>query len=581
MAIYDYSADPSTAVTAFLSQFKVDASGDVTYISGAHTFHVWWLHRSLQKLAWDFSISGDDEINLTKPNPSKAEALGTIVTLYDYTTDFSVRYNITDQVATYLFGGSVEQYNASAQLERYSGVKVDGKTNLATFLQIIQNNILLTSHWSSGKNQTDANTLLRVLIKSIVAGAAVDNSVINIKASEWGDTYAIWQVTLGLGEKSAAIITAGDPQNNTALVTVQGYTITNSEGYKLVNVDGAGNKPFLGEWSYGAYNKKALYEKVKSLLVRGTTDTLYGIDGDLWTGRVYRCVITTPRSGTWVQNETLSWGSGATAGTGHLLGVDALAGGSTTRLILHLDTGVAPAAAATITGGGAAVGTVSGTPAAITTNTGHLGQFTGSSWIGAYGIGFNASQLNSSDSVIDLDGNILSPLNWVNVTVNVECEAGDDPHVYLAKKHATLSRPDEAQLTAAAGNNLGNGTFVVNEAIPSDTPTTGAVLVKATGQTTAVALYYTSWSGSTFTLSGTLPYNITAADPAWAAFLYEAATGAGTTKTATAALVYSADRSLVGWVRHGTPDVPDKPVPISTTLTSAGVSLTVVIEDDA
>lgn len=577
MAIYDYSADPATAVAAFLTQFKANANGNVRFVSGSDTFHVWWLHRALQKIAWDFSVSGDDELNLSKPNPSKAEALGTIITLYDYTTDFSVRYNIDDTVAQYLFGGSVSQKNASAQDERYSGLKVLGSVNSATYLQVLQNNTVLTSHWGTGKNQTDSTTLLRVLIKTYSAGAEIDGSRVNVKAATWGDTFAIWQTTLGLGESVAAINTYADPQNNTLLATVQAYTITNSEGYKLINVDGAGNKPFLGEWSYGAYNKKALYEKVKSKLVYGTSEALYGIDGDLWTGRLYKCVITTPRSGTWVQNETLSW----SGGTGHLLGVDSLAGGSATRLILHLDTGVAPAAGATITGAGSAVGTVSGTPAAITTNPGHLGQFTGSSWIGAYGIGFTASQLNSSDSVTDIDGNPLAPLNWVNCTVNVECEAGDVPHVYLAKKHASLNRPDEAVLTAAAGNNVGNGTFVVNEAVPSDTPTNGSVLVKATGHTTAVALDYASWNGSTFTLTGTLPYNITSGDNAWPAFLYEAATGGGTTKTATAALVYSEDRALVGWVRHGTPGAPDKPVPISTTLTSAGVNLTVVIEDDA
>lgn len=577
MAIYDYSADPSTAVTAFLSQFKVAANGNITYVSGSNTFHVWWLHRALQKIAWDFAISGDDEINLSKPNPSKAEALGTIITLYDHSTDFSVRYNITDEVATYLFGGSVSQKDASGLDVRYSGLKVLGSVNSTTYLQIIQNHTILTSHWGTGKNQTDSSTLLRVLVKTYSAGTEIDGSRVNVKAATWGDTYAIWQTTLGLGESVAAINTYSDPQNTTPLATVQGYTITNSEGYRLIDVDGTGVKPFLGEWDYGSYNKKALYEKVKSKLVYGTTETLYGIDGDLWTGRLYNCVITTPRSGTWVQNETLSW----SGGTGQLLGVDTLTGSSTTRLILHLNTGVAPSSGATITGAGSATGTVSGTPTAITTSPGHLGQFTGSSWIGAYGIGFKASQLNSSDSVTDLDGNVLSPLNWVNVTVNVECEVGDTPHVYLAKKHASLNRPDEAQLTAATGNNMGNTTFVVNESIPSDTPTTGAVLVKATGQPTAVALYYSSWSGSTFTLTGTLPYNITANDSAWPAFLYKEATGGGTTKTATASLVYSADRQLVGWVRHGTPGAPDKPVALSTTLTSSGVNLTVVIEDDA
>jgi hypothetical protein len=576
MAIYDYGATPATAVAAFLSQFKVAASGNITYISGSNTFHVRWLHAALQKIAWDFAVSGDDELNLSKPNPSKAEALSTIITLYDYTTDFSVRYNITDAVAEYLFGGSVNQQNASAQTERYSGLKVLGSVPGATYLQILQNHTVLTSHWGTGKNQTDGSTLLRVLIKTIVAGTEVDGSRVNVKASKWGDTYAIWQTTLGLGEAVAAINTASDPQNNTLLATVQAYSIAKSEGYKLLNIDGAGNKPFLGEWNYGAYNKKALYEFLKSLLTYGTSQTLYGMDGDLWTGRIYNCVVTTPRSGTWVQNETLTWSGGA----GQLLAVDTVTGGSTVRLILHLNTGVPPSAAATITGNGGAIGTVSGTPTSISSNPGHLGQFTGSSWIGAFGIGFNAGQLNSTDSVMDLDGNAVSPLNWVSCTVNVECEAGDDPHVYLAKKHATLNRPDEAQMTAASGNSSGLGTFTVSGAIPADTPTTGAVLVKATGQPTAVALYYTSWTGSVFTLSGTLPYAITAGDATWPAFLYESAAGGGTTKTATASLVYSGDRALVGWVRHGAPGAPDKPVPLATTLTSSGVNLTVVIENE-
>ena len=107
MATYLRGADAATAVTAFLAQFKIATNGDITYVSGTDTFHVWWLHRSLQKIAWDFTITGDDEINLTKPNPSTSEAIGTIITLKDHTTDYSVSYNITDTVAEYLFGGSI------------------------------------------------------------------------------------------------------------------------------------------------------------------------------------------------------------------------------------------------------------------------------------------------------------------------------------------------------------------------------------------------------------------------------------------------------------------------------------------
>ena len=346
MAIYDRDATPATAVAAFLTQFKVAATGAITFVSGTNTFHVWWLHRALQKIAWDFAISGDDEINFSKPNPSTSEAIGTIITLLDHTTDYSVSYSITDTVAQSLFGGSVEQ-GASGSVTRYSGLQVLGTVNSPTLLQVVQNGGILASHWGTGKNITDSSTLMRILVKSIDAGTETDLSIVNVKASTWGDTFAIWQTTLGLGEKVAAINTFSDPQNDTLQATVEAYAITKSEGYKLIDVDGNGNKPFLGEWSYGAYNKKGLHEFVKSILVYGTLVTLYGIDGDLWLGRLVDCSIGSGAN-TWVQNETLSCGSGATAGTGHLVGVDSLTGTATSRLILHLDTGVAPADAMTM-----------------------------------------------------------------------------------------------------------------------------------------------------------------------------------------------------------------------------------------
>jgi len=37
---------------------------------------------------------------------------------------------------------------------------------------------------------------------------------------------------------------------------------------------------------------------------------------------------------------------------------------------------------------------------------------------------------------------------------------------------------------------------------------------------------------------------------------------------------------VVGWVRHGDPASPDKPVSISGTIGTAGLSLTVVLDDE-
>lgn len=584
MAVYDRDADAATAVTAFLAQFKIAAAGAITFVSGADTFHVYWLHRALQKIVWDFAISGDDELNLTKPNPSTSEALGTIITLLDHTTDYSVNYVIDDTVATYLFGGSVEQNNGD---DGYYGVKVDGSVPGPTPLKIIQNFVELTSHWGTGKNQTDSKKLLRILIKGRSAGADIDLKIINIKASKWGDTYAVWETTLGLGESSAAIITSSDPQNTTLLATVQAYGIAKSEGYQLIDVDGGGNEPFLGAWSHAALGKKALAEYVKAILVDGTTDTLYGVDGDLWTGRLYDCVIT-PGTGAWVQNEALSWGTGATAGTGNLVAVNTLTATATVRLVLHLNTGVFPADGIAITGNAAATGTVSGTPATIKTDPNHLGLYTGSNWIGAYGIGIIANELTFGDSVTSLDG--VSPVVPQNVTMSVTVEtglAGDDPHVFLAEKDAVLNAPDLTTNTVGAGNTAADPDFVTGSPIASDTPQDGWFLVldSTGGATTYEAYHHSSWAGSTYTLditdhAGGLTRTYTAADPIFEAILYVSATGGGTSKVASNSYIYSGDKAVIGWVRHGDPANPDKPVPISGTIGSNGLSLTVVLDDE-
>ena len=575
MAIYDTDADSATAITAWLAQYKVAASGAITFVSGTHTFHVKWINRSLQKLAWDFLISGDDEVNLSFPNPSKEEALGKIITLFDHTTDFSVNYTVTDTVMEQHFGGSVSQ-NGGADI--YYGLIVLGKTSIALPLKIIQNNVELTSHWGNGKNQTDSNTLLRVMVKGRDTGADIDNLLVHVKASTWLETYAVWGTKLALGESVASITTDDDPQNTTVLGTVQAYGISKSEGYNLLDLDGNGNKPYLGNWSYSPETtKKALYEFVKAILVDGSTDTLYGVDGDLWTGRLYDCVLDAG-TGTWVQNETLTWGSGATSGTGNLVGVDTLTGTATVRLILHLNTGVFPGDNVVITGNGLATGTVAGTPVLMSTSPNHLAQFTGA-WIGALGIGFDSNEIGSVDSFKDLDGNPVTPPNNVTITGTIEAlNLADDLHLFLAPKDAVLNAPDMTVYTCV-GEAISAAVIRVNEVIASDTPQTGWFGVLKTGTTTYKFYEYDSWSGSTFSLVGTVAGDaITASDPGMHAIAYDSMTGAGTTKSFTNSLVYTTDIAVRGWVRHGDASGVDKIIPISGTIGSGGFSFSGTME---
>lgn len=591
MAVYDRDyATPADAVTAWLAQYAIAADGSITYVSGTDTFHVWWLHRALQKKVWDLAVAGNDLLNLAKPNPSTSEALGTIITLLDWTTDFSTRYNITDEVAETHFGGSVEQENGSSQTERYSGLIVLGSAVAGTQLQVIQDAALYTSFWGTGLNQTDSNTLLRVLIKTIVAGADVDQQIVVVKAHEDGDDHAVWETTLGLGEKVAAITTANDPNNNTALATVQAYTGfagvgATVEGWTLVDVDGNGGDPFIGDLSYngltGNQTKDALYEVIKAYLVRGSADTLWGITGVLYTGRLFQMTVT-PGTGSqlYVQNEIVTWAGG---GEGTLLAADDLDEDNTTRIVLHLNKGVAPVNTDVLTGAtNSANNTVTATEK-LATAPNYIGVYTGSNWIAPKGTGFIANELIFGDSVTALDGETPSVPQNVTLSLTVNCDASDDPYCFLAEKDAVLAAPDYNTYDGTS-QGVSVSTIIVDAAIQADEPQTGYVGVLHTGRTYYTFYEYSSWTGSTFTLVGTTDaIAITAGDNMFIAYFYEALDGTGAVQTLSRSFVFdSGTRDFVGWVRHGDPTIPDKPVAIAfNSVGSNSQSVTVQLDNES
>lgn len=570
MAIYDINADPTTAVTAWLAQHKVASTGAITDVATTDTFHVYWIHRSLQKIVWDLATSGDDELNLSYPNPSKSEAIGTIITLNDHTTDFSVNYTVTPTVMESHFGGSVSQNGGD---DIWSGLQILGKTDGTVPINVLQDHGVLTSHWGNGKNQTDSNTLARICIKTKTAGTEIDHNIVHVRLNKWQYPYSTWGTTLGLGEKVASVSAESqDPQNTTAVIgTVRAYDVANIDGYNLIDLDGNGAKPYIGKWDWGTQgNKKAVYEFVKALLCEDSVDTLYGVTGTLWTGRLFDVTIGSG-SGTWVQNETLSW----TGGTGNLVAVDDLTGTGTTRLVLHLNTGVFPPDTDTITGAGLATGVVSGTPSAISASPNHLGQFTGA-WIGAYGIGFEPTQVTSADGFTSLNGDTITPPNNVPIGVTVECvDLADVPHVMLAKKDAVANSPEYD--TYSCSGNISGASVIDVDAIASDVPQQGYVGVLRTGSTSREYYEYDSWSGTTFNLVGTLAGAITATDPAHVAIFYEPATGAGTTKSVSNSLIYTSNISVVGWVRQGDETAPDGWQPIAGTIGSGGFSASITL----
>lgn len=180
-------------------------------------------------------------------------------------------------------------------------------------------------------------------------------------------------------------------------------------------------------------------------------------------------------------------------GEGVLLALDDQ--GAIGNLYIQITNGVAPSTTQQIrslNGGSGASADVNGAPAAKTVPKVFLGSYTGS-LIGAYGIGIDADDLTSTDTVEPLVGAVQTPPN--NVTFSLDgLEVGED-RVLIGNKDtgddfewtemtlaAALTGPTETIVDVGTGN------------IPADAPATGILRISLDdGRIRRVA--YTSHDG--------------------------------------------------------------------------------------
>ena len=559
------------------SDFSVDrATGNIRHTGGTDTYTVLELHRFLQDLADDAAASGDDELDITDVNPSE-RATDNIITLLN-------GYNIDDTAAQFLYNGSITQSNGATV---YAGLLVVGSVVAGTQLQVIQNNTILTSFWGTGINTDPAtNTVCRMLIKTRTGGVDIDGQRLIVAARELGNTYAEFGLTCTPGNNVAAITTAVDLNNQTASGTIAGWTITNTEGYQLLDIESdAVNEPFYSQWDQGVRSKNDLYQYTKYLTRRGTSSTLYGLNGFLFRGITHDFAYNSKAGSPFVQNEILSWGTGGTAGTGRIFAVNP--SGATGSLWIQVLTGVAPSGSLTVTGatsGGTA--NVNGTVTQHSVSSPFIGQSTGTAIIGGFGQGIKVSNLTANDRLTDLNNVTHAPPNTVVFTVGGLVSSED--RVFVAPWDGTsvdgLGNPIP-QVNQFALNTTLNGaavtSVVISTTIPADTPATGTIRV-INNSGFEVRLPYTSWSGSTFTVTaadfsgGAGPTNAaTAGNSVYITYIDKLATAATATFTST----YVADRNLMVRVRDGG-GTPIKTFTTSAVLGSGGGSTTAIRTSD-
>jgi len=355
------------------------------------------------------------------------------------------------------------------------------------------------------------------------------------------------------------------------LATVGGETIWKiGYGYKAIDVNNdTVNEYYYTKWDKGTRTLPLLYERMKYLSKRSTTNRLFGLNGELLRGITHEVALTTPRTGTFAACEAVSW----SGGTGRMFAIDVPATG--TKMWIQVFTGVAPTNAQTITGTvSSATATASGTATERTLSFPFCGLSTGSAIIGSYGFGIEATDLSANDKVFDLTNTLRQAPNYVTFTVG-GIVSGED---YVLVGPASGGLLNVSQLTLATSlSGAAETAVVVTTAIPSDTPATGTIRIQLnSGKYRKIS--YTSWTSSTFTISPTDFSGDPATQPKNVFISYIDVLADATSEAFTC--VYSTSRDLFIRVRDGGAS-PIKTFETVGTLGAAGGSATAVRTSDA
>lgn len=456
--------------------FEIQSDKDIRYTGSTTNYTVLQLHRWLQDLADDASLTPDDYLDITKDTPSDKQ-FDTIITLVN-------GYNIDDTAAQHLYGGSIIQSNGDVI---YDGIQVLAPAGM--YLAIIQNGALATNFWTTGLNADSANGIShQFMLKVRTGGADIDGRRLLGTTREWGKTFLEFKINGTARGVNVMAFTgwADDLNNATSSGTVAGYSdITNlSVGYNGIDVNSdLTDEYYYSEWDRASRTINQFYEYMKYITRRGETSTIYGLQGQLFRGITHEINTDTPSATDFSAYEAVSW----SGGTGQMLAVNDV--NNPTKMWIQLLTGVAPTNNQTITGGSSgATCLVDTTVTERTVSTPFCGQSTGSTIIGAYGFGIQAADLTASDKVFDLTNTLYQAPNYQSFTVG-GLTSGED-YVLVAPLGYKFDYDNEG----------GTPPFVVDETLTFTSPAGTAKLIALTdnGSTGSMTIRM---------LTGTVPTN--------------------------------------------------------------------------
>jgi hypothetical protein len=550
----DWTVDRATKVVDYIGNAHAGASP--TYSTGIDA------HRQLQDWADDPLDSGDDEISIIDETPTdRAGADTNIVMLNGYT--------FTATALEHLYDCSITQTGGA---DIYDGIQVFGNS---TSIQITQDGARLTNDfWNEAKmiaavSDAASSTSHRFLVQTRSGGVDTDGRRLLGTQRVLGTAYTEFFIGGGTnrGNNTLALTANPDGNNQNSAGTIAGWTsiVNDNEGYTLIDADGLGTatQHFYSDWELGTQSINDLYERGKWIQREGSTETIYGLNGDLFRGITHEIDITSP-AGTFVEPELLTF----TNGEAQLLAIDSTTAG--TKMWVQMLKGTTPDDTDVITGAGGGTANVNTTVLGRTVPSTFIGTSTGSAINpGAYGVGIGADDLTVSDLLIDLTNTNRQPPNNVQFTVG-NLVSGD--RVLVGPEALGVLELDQDTINGA----LTSGTtiaVVVTTAIPSDTPSSGTIRIE-NDEGRYVRIPYTSFTGSTYTIpsydfSGT-GANDSCADLNNVFISYLDLETATTAEAFTS--VYNTDRDLFIRVRNSS--IPIKTFESTGTLGSGGGSAT-------
>jgi len=569
------AADWTILRTTGANPNEIDYVGDAhagaapTYATGIE------LHRALQDFA-DDSADGTEEISIVDEVPSQRGGVDTNITLIN-------GYHITPTAHEHLYDTSISQTHPVDGVQIYDGIQVFGNS---TSIQVIQNGARLTNDfWNEAKmiaavSDATSNTSHRFMVLVRDTGADIDGRRLIGTQRVYGTTYTEFAIGGGTnrGNNVLALTANSNLNNATAQGTIDALTFVIAEGYVPIDGDGNGTpENYYVEWDTNGNSKNEAYEYSQNMIREGVAVTpvngTFGLDPNIFRGITHSVAVTDLTSGIWVEPEALSWGTGATAGTGQLLAIDNTASGSATILYMQLLTGVLPNAN-TITG---ATNGASGTAGTITgqvVSVPPIGASTGANIKGAYGVGIQEADLEAGDTLLDLTGAANNAPNNVTFSViglNITTTAD---YVLVGPDSAGSLQLDQLGQNAAVNTTVTS--LVMDSAIPVDTPATGSIrCLNVSGEYVRHA--YSAWTGSTFTITSydfsPVGLNVALGANVFISYIDKVATAT----TETFNTVFNATRALRVIVRNGATVggiAPIVPIDVAGSLGSGGGAAT-------